>query len=89
MPQTQKIAISLPKQVAERTRTAVRRGHAASVSAYIVAALEEKVKMDDLSSLLAEMLAESGGPLTRAERLAADRLLDAPRTKRRARPRRG
>lgn len=71
----EKIAISLPRKVAERTRGAVRRGHAASVSAYDVAALEVKVKMDDLSALLAEMLEESGGPLTAGERKAADHAL--------------
>jgi hypothetical protein len=31
--------------------------------------------LDDLSALLEEMLAESGGPLTKAERRAADRAL--------------
>jgi hypothetical protein len=71
----EKLAVSLPRQVAERARRAVRRGHAASVSAYVTRALEEKVKLDDLSTLLGEMLAETGGPLTTAERRAADRLL--------------
>jgi hypothetical protein len=45
------------------------------VSAYVADALEEKVKLDELSQLLDEMLAESGGPLTAAERRAADRAL--------------
>ncbi|MET0413223.1 MAG: toxin-antitoxin system antitoxin subunit [Polyangiaceae bacterium] len=75
MTATEKIAISLPKHVAERTRGAVRRGQAASVSAYIVEALEEKVKLDELSALLDEMLQESGGPLSATERRAADRAL--------------
>ena len=70
---TEKIAVSLPKGVAERTRRAVRQGRAPSVSAYVAAALEEKAKLDELSALLDEMLAESGGPLTAAERRAADR----------------
>ncbi len=86
MTSIEKIAISLPKSVAERTRKAVSQGHAASVSAYIVQALEEKVKLDELSTLLAEMLEESGGPLTRAEERAADRALGVKKTKaRRAR----
>jgi Arc/MetJ-type ribon-helix-helix transcriptional regulator len=72
---TEKIAVSLPKGVAERARRAVRRGRAPSVSAYVAAALEEKAKLDELSALLDEMLAESGGPLTPAERRAADRAL--------------
>lgn len=84
----QKIAVSLPKHVVDGARRAVRSGRAKSVSAYVADALEERVKLDDLSLLLDEMLAESGGPLTPAERRAADRALGvekhAPR-KRRAR----
>jgi hypothetical protein len=45
------------------------------VSAYVASALEEKVKLDELSALLDEMLAESGGPLSSAERRDADRAL--------------
>jgi Arc/MetJ-type ribon-helix-helix transcriptional regulator len=70
-----KIAVSLPAALAERARKAVRKGRATSVSAYVAAALEEKAKLDDLASLLDEMLAESGGPLTAAERRAADEAL--------------
>jgi Arc/MetJ-type ribon-helix-helix transcriptional regulator len=75
MTTTYKIAVSLPTEVADRARRAVKRGSAASLSGYVASALEEKLKMDDLSSLLAEMLEESGGPLTAAERRAADRAL--------------
>lgn len=75
MTSTYKIAVSLPKQVADRARKAVRRGDAASMSAYVASALEEKLMTDDLSTLLGEMLEESGGPLTAAERRAADRAL--------------
>jgi hypothetical protein len=76
-----KIAISLPKGVAERARRAVLRGDATSLSAYIAAAIEEKAKLDDLSALLEEMLAETGGPLTDAERREADRKLGIARKK--------
>ena len=82
-----KIAISLPSRVAENARSAVRAGRAPSLSAYIASALEEKTKLDDLSTLLDEMLADSGGPLTAAERRAADRAL-APRRRPRRRSRR-
>ena len=75
MTATYKIAVSLPKLVADRARRAVQRGSAPSVSAYVTAALEEKLKGDELATLLAEMLEESGGPLTAAERRAADRML--------------
>lgn len=70
-----KIAISLPAPAVARARAAVKSGRAPSVSAYIAAALEEKAKLDDLASLLDEMLAETGGPLTAAERAKADRAL--------------
>ena len=73
MTATTKLAISLPAPLAERARRAVRRGRAASVSAYIAAAVEEKVKLDDLAALFDEMLAETGWPLTAAERRRADR----------------
>ena len=81
---TDKIAVSLPKGVADRARRAVREGRAPSVSAYVASALEEKAKLDELAVLLDEMLAESGGPLSPAERRAADRALGASsRTRRR------
>jgi Arc/MetJ-type ribon-helix-helix transcriptional regulator len=75
MTSTRKIAVSLPTHIADGARRAVRSGRAKSVSAYVAAALEEKVKLDELSQLLNDMLAESGGPLTAAERRAADRAL--------------
>lgn len=73
------IAVSLPAGVADRARKAVRLGRAASVSAYVAAAIEEKAKHDDLLALLDEMLAETGGPLTTAEKRAADRELGVSR----------
>jgi Arc/MetJ-type ribon-helix-helix transcriptional regulator len=70
-----KIAVSLPSELVEQAQRAVAEGRAPSVSAYVAKALEEQAKLDDLGSLLEEMLAESGGPLTAAERRAADRAL--------------
>lgn len=49
----------------------------------MASALEEKVKLDELSALLDEMLAESGGPLTIAERRALDTVLGVARKPRR------
>ncbi len=72
---TTKIAVSLPAELVDQARRAVAEGRANSVSAYVAAALEEKAKLDDLASLLEEMLAETGGPLTAKERKAADRAL--------------
>lgn len=70
-----KIAVTLPPALVAQARRAVREGRAASVSAYVEAALHEKAKLDDLASLLDEMLAGTGGPLTKRERAAADAAL--------------
>jgi hypothetical protein len=74
-----KIAVSLPDVLVSRARRAVAQGRAESVSAYIASALVEKAKLDDLGALLKEMLAETGGPLTPAERRAADDVLGVKR----------
>lgn len=49
------------------------------MSAYVAEALEEKVRPDDLASLLDEMLAATGGPLTAADQETADRALGGDR----------
>jgi len=72
---TSKIAVSLPSELVEQAQRAVAEGRSPSVSAYVARALEEQTKLDDLASLLNEMLAETGGPLTAAERNAADEAL--------------
>ena len=72
---TAKIAVSVPQEVLRRARLAVRRGRAPSMSAFVVAALERKTKLDDLEERLAEMLSESGGRLTAKERSVADRTI--------------
>ncbi len=68
-----KIAITLPGDLVEAARDAVHSGRAASVSAYVAQALEQRRKLDDLDDLLAAMLAETGGPLTDRERAEIDR----------------
>ena len=70
-----KIAVSLPGELVERAKRAVAEGRSASVSAYVARALEGQTKLDDLASLIDEMLAETGGPLTARERKDADRAL--------------
>ena len=76
-----KVAVTLPRGLVAQAKRAVRERRAASVSAYVAAALEEKAKLDDLAAMLDEMLAESGGPLTPAERKAADRTLRLSRAR--------
>lgn len=81
-----KVAVSLPSALIAQARLAVKQRRATSVSAYVAAALEEKAKLDDLATMLDEMLDETGGPLTAAERRAADRALGLdPRSARRKR----
>ena len=75
----EKIAVSLPPPLVRAAKKAVRVGRAPNVSAYVAEALAEKVKLDDLAALLDEMLAETGGPLTGAERRSADRILRGSR----------
>jgi hypothetical protein len=70
-----KVAVSLPDATFRRAKRAVRKGRAASLSAYVTAALEQKATFDELEDLLTEMLDESGGPLTAAEVRAADRAI--------------
>jgi antitoxin ParD1/3/4 len=70
-----KIAVSLPAELVVQARRAVAEGRATSVSAYVAEALEDRSKLDDLATLLEEMLAETGGPLTADEEEAADRAL--------------
>jgi Arc/MetJ-type ribon-helix-helix transcriptional regulator len=82
-PAKSKIAVSMPRASLDRVRRAVKQGRAASVSAYVSAAVEEKAKLDDLADLLAQMLAETGGPLTPAERRAADQALGMTQRRRR------
>jgi len=72
---TSKIAVSLPAELVDQAQRAVAEGRASSVSAYVARALHEQAKLDDLASLLEEMLAETGGRLSAAERKAADRAL--------------
>jgi len=59
---TTKIAVSLPDELVAAARQAVADGRAASVSAYVAAALAERRADEDLARLLDEMDAEHGPP---------------------------
>jgi Arc/MetJ-type ribon-helix-helix transcriptional regulator len=73
-----KIAVSLPRETLQRAKRAVRRGRAASLSAYVTAALDQKVTLDELDDLLNEMLEETGGPMTGTEAKKVDRIILGP-----------
>ena len=68
-----KIAVTLPTELVDAVRSAVQAGRSPSVSAYVAGALAERTKLDELDALLAELLTESGGPMTDAERDMIDR----------------
>ena len=83
---TAKIAISVPEQILQKARRSMGKGNARSLSAYISHALEQQVMLDDLDSMLVEMLAASGGSLSASEVREADRALGlVPPKRRRAR----
>ena len=69
-----KIAVTMPQELVDAARTAVREGRAESVSAYVSAAVAQKSMLDDLDAHLAVVLEETGGPMTDAERAEIDRL---------------
>ena len=71
---TTKIAISLPDEQVAAARRAVAEGRAPSVSAFIAAALADRLEFDDVAGLLADMAAASGAP-TDADRQWARRAL--------------
>ena len=68
-----KLAISAPAGVIDAVRDEVRLGHAASVSAFISDAVEEKLERDRLQEALDETWRER--PMTAKERRWADRIL--------------
>ena len=62
-----KLAMTLPSELAETARAAVRDGRAPSVSAYITEAVYERVRREHLVELLDAMDAELGAPSGEAE----------------------
>jgi hypothetical protein len=75
MTRYEKITISLPSRAAETARKAVKDGHASSVSAYIVEALEMQTKTDNWDEVFEQMMEETGGPMKPWEVRAATRAL--------------
>ncbi len=80
--QTTRTRQLLPR-IANVLRTASRLQSRYRFYRAVTEALEEKTKLDDLKGLLDEMLMETGGPLTPAERGEAERMVGIrPRRKR-------
>jgi Arc/MetJ-type ribon-helix-helix transcriptional regulator len=59
---TTKLAVSLPDELVEQARQAVREGRAASVSAYIADAMSQSARTRSIARLVADMRAEDGPP---------------------------
>lgn len=59
---TVKIAVTLPPEQVTAAKRAVQEGRAASVSAYVSAALAHAEESEGLAALLADMRAEAGPP---------------------------
>ena len=59
---TTKLVVSLPDELVEQARWAVREGRAASVSAYIADAVARSARTRLITRLVADMRAEDGPP---------------------------
>jgi len=59
---TMKIAVSLPDELVEEARAAVREGRAASVSAYVANAMRKVSHRESLAEVLAAWDKELGPP---------------------------
>jgi hypothetical protein len=81
---TRKVAVSIPEETLKRAKVHARSLKSRGLSAYVSAALLEKVMADDLSFLFREILSESGGPATKQESELADRALGIKKKRRAA-----
>jgi hypothetical protein len=72
---TRKLAISIPAQTLKNAQVRAKQIGARSLSAYISEAIDQRLVNDELSALLDEMLAESGGTLSKREQEAAAKAL--------------
>jgi hypothetical protein len=71
-----KLAVSLSPNVVDQLRAVVADGGSRSVSAYVEHAVRAQLTAEaEFDSMVADMLAASGGPATDAERAEAARLL--------------
>lgn len=70
-----KLAVSVPRKLVEAVESEVQARHAASVSAFIADAVEEKLERDHLQEALDEVWARR--PMTKKERAWADKILRA------------
>ncbi|WP_436702083.1 ribbon-helix-helix domain-containing protein [Nocardioides sp. BYT-33-1] len=72
---TAKITVSLPDHLVEHARAAVEEGRAASVSAYVAQALQQKADREPIGDFF-EMFDEKWGPPTEEDTAWAREQLD-------------
>lgn len=70
-----KVTVSLDAAVADRARQDVATGRAKSLSAWLNEAAKSHVEEEDLGAVLADLLDETGGPITREELAGAEQRL--------------
>jgi Arc/MetJ-type ribon-helix-helix transcriptional regulator len=61
-----KVALSMPAELLRQAKKEVRSGRAKSLSAFVAEALDEKLRRDELTSILDAMDAEYGKPSKKA-----------------------
>lgn len=71
---TSKVALSIPAEVLEQAKKEVAAGRAKSLSSFVSAALDEKLRRDELAAILDAMDASYGAP-SKAARAWARRVL--------------
>jgi hypothetical protein len=57
-----KVALTIPAEVLEAAKKEVEAGHAKSLSAFVSAAVDEKLRRDDLAEFLDALDSEHGAP---------------------------
>lgn len=62
MQTTERVTVTLPKELAERLRQCVSAGEAESVSGYVTSIIEERFEKELLSRWVADMEAVGGKP---------------------------
>ena len=61
-----KVALSMPAELLRQAKKEVSSGRAKSLSAFVAEALDEKLRRDELASILDAMDAEYGKPSKKA-----------------------
>jgi Arc/MetJ-type ribon-helix-helix transcriptional regulator len=85
---TTKITITLPSDQVDEVRALVTAGEASSISAFVTRAVE--IALHDAAGwreMLKDALDQTGGPLTKKERVWADSVLSPPARKKASRKR--